>query len=113
MLTPVPLALMTDGPALVEVIVTLALPVASVVTGVVGESVPRVAANVTGWPATGTPLLSQVTVTVLRGAQSHLGAVRGRGDVEVLGADHHGQGLRQSERRGGDGVGAARVAVGA
>jgi hypothetical protein len=39
---------MIEGPAPVAEIETLALPFASVVTGVDGTIVPRVAANVTG-----------------------------------------------------------------
>jgi len=60
--TPVPLALTIEGPALTELIATVALPAASVITGVEGTRFAR-GGEGDGGIRTGAPPFSQVTVT--------------------------------------------------
>src|SRR5450631_1773871 len=61
--TPLPLAETTAGPAVVDEIVTLALPEAPI-EAEVALSVPRVAENVTVCPDCGTPAAVHTTVRV-------------------------------------------------
>jgi len=78
--TPVPVAVITAGPAVVDVIVTVAVPVLPIVA-VVELKVPRVVEKVTVEPVCGVPAEVQETVSVpveprLTGELATVGAVK-------------------------------------